>query len=102
MHHVNWYGPVLTQTVTGDTIVSSKASAAAAARRAHDKAEEKRASSLEVNSLVLVGVEVPEPVFFCTIEPPTMAKQAGTYIPNNFTTRKTKTASQSHIYSRGE
>ncbi|KAF4073157.1 hypothetical protein AMELA_G00255630 [Ameiurus melas] len=66
----------LRQTVTGDTIVSSKASAAAAARRAHDKAEEKRASGQEMNSLVLAGVEVPEPVFFCSIEPPSMAKQA--------------------------
>ncbi|KAG8010597.1 Ribosome-releasing factor 2, partial [Nibea albiflora] len=27
-------------------------------------------------SVVLSGVEVPDPVFFCTIEPPTMAKQA--------------------------
>lgn len=66
----------LRQTVTGDTIVSSKASAAAAARRAHNKAEEKAASSREMNSLVLAGVEVPEPVFFCSIEPPSMAKQA--------------------------
>ncbi|KAM9441483.1 ribosome-releasing factor 2, mitochondrial [Clarias gariepinus] len=65
----------LKQTVTGDTIVSSKASAAAAARRAH-KAEEKNASTRETNSLVLAGVEVPEPVFFCSIEPPSMAKQA--------------------------
>ncbi|XP_053474017.1 ribosome-releasing factor 2, mitochondrial [Ictalurus furcatus] len=66
----------LRQTVTGDTIVSSKASAAAAARRALNKAEEKTASSREMNSLVLAGVEVPEPVFFCSIEPPSMAKQA--------------------------
>ncbi|KAF5893994.1 ribosome-releasing factor 2, mitochondrial, partial [Clarias magur] len=66
----------LKQTVTGDTIVSSKASAAAAARRAHNKAEEKKASTREMNSLVLAGVEVPEPVFFCSIEPPSMAKQA--------------------------
>lgn len=76
------YGPVLIQTVTGDTIVSSKASAAAAARRAHNKAEEKKASSRQQqNSQLLAGVEVPEPVFFCSIEPPTMAKQAGTYLP---------------------
>ncbi|KAB5522564.1 hypothetical protein PHYPO_G00161020 [Pangasianodon hypophthalmus] len=66
----------LRQTVTGDTIVSSKASAAAAAHRAHNKAEEKRASSRDMNSLVLAGVEVPEPVFFCSIEPPSMSKQA--------------------------
>lgn len=65
----------LKQTVTGDTIVSSKASAAAAARRAQSdgRAEKKRG---EHASVVLSGVEVPDPVFFCTIEPPTMAKQA--------------------------
>ncbi|XP_071768137.1 ribosome-releasing factor 2, mitochondrial [Centroberyx gerrardi] len=65
----------LKQTVTGDTIVSSKASAAAAARRAQDEGgkEKKRG---EQASLVLSGVEVPDPVFFCSIEPPTLAKQA--------------------------
>ncbi|XP_029300411.1 ribosome-releasing factor 2, mitochondrial [Cottoperca gobio] len=65
----------LKQTVTGDTIVSSKASAAAAARRAQSDggAGKKRREHADV---VLSGVEVPEPVFFCTIEPPTMAKQA--------------------------
>lgn len=62
----------LKQTVTGDTIVSSKASAAAAARRARDGG----GAVAEYASVVLSGVEVPEPVFFCTIEPPTMAKQA--------------------------
>ncbi|ROI16640.1 Ribosome-releasing factor 2, mitochondrial [Anabarilius grahami] len=66
----------LKQTVTGDTIVSSKASAAAAVRRAQKEAESKRSSHRESNSLVLAGVEVPEPVFFCSIEPPTMAKQS--------------------------
>ncbi|XP_051749482.1 ribosome-releasing factor 2, mitochondrial isoform X1 [Ctenopharyngodon idella] len=66
----------LKQTVTGDTIVSSKASAAAAVRRAQKEAESKRSSHRESSSLVLAGVEVPEPVFFCSIEPPTMAKQA--------------------------
>uniref|UniRef100_UPI0037E89F9E ribosome-releasing factor 2, mitochondrial isoform X2 n=1 Tax=Semicossyphus pulcher TaxID=241346 RepID=UPI0037E89F9E len=65
----------LKQTVTGDTIVSSKASAAAAARRAQNEgsAGKKRG---EHASVILSGVEVPDPVFFCTIEPPTMAKQA--------------------------
>ncbi|XP_030642210.1 ribosome-releasing factor 2, mitochondrial [Chanos chanos] len=66
----------LKQTVTGDTIVSSKASAAAAARRAQKEAKTARASGKETASLVLAGVEVPEPVFFCSIEPPSMAKQA--------------------------
>ncbi|XP_040012868.1 ribosome-releasing factor 2, mitochondrial isoform X2 [Xiphias gladius] len=65
----------LKQTVTGDTIVSSKASAAAAARRAqNDNGMGKKRG--EHATVVLSGVEVPDPVFFCTIEPPTMAKQA--------------------------
>ncbi|XP_016381331.1 ribosome-releasing factor 2, mitochondrial [Sinocyclocheilus rhinocerous] len=66
----------LKQTVTGDTIVSSKASAAAAVRRAQKEAETKSSSQRESSSLALAGVEVPEPVFFCSIEPPTLAKQA--------------------------
>ncbi|XP_077477996.1 ribosome-releasing factor 2, mitochondrial [Stigmatopora argus] len=56
----------LKQTVTGDTIVSSKASAAGAARQAASEGRK---------GVALSGVEVPDPVFFCTIEPPTMAKQ---------------------------
>lgn len=64
------------QTITGDTIVSSKASAAAAARRAQNDAGTGKKHG-EHASVVLSGVEVPDPVFFCTIEPPTMAKQAG-------------------------
>ncbi|XP_044031300.1 ribosome-releasing factor 2, mitochondrial [Siniperca chuatsi] len=65
----------LKQTVTGDTIVSSKASAAAAARRAQNDSRAGKKCG-EQASVVLSGVEVPDPVFFCTIEPPTMAKQA--------------------------
>ncbi|NXL97763.1 RRF2M factor, partial [Tyrannus savana] len=64
----------LKQSATGDTIVSSKASAVAAARRAGRDAGEKRSTS-DVDSLLLAGVEIPDPVFFCTIEPPSMAKQ---------------------------
>lgn len=65
----------LKQTVTGDTIVSSKAAAAAAARRAQkDSGVEKKRG--EHANIILSGVEVPDPVFFCTIEPPSMAKQA--------------------------
>ncbi|XP_035996289.1 ribosome-releasing factor 2, mitochondrial-like isoform X3 [Fundulus heteroclitus] len=65
----------LKQTVTGDTIVSSRASAAAAARRAqNDSGTGKKRG--EHADIVLSGVEVPDPVFFCTVEPPTMAKQA--------------------------
>ncbi|NWW92957.1 RRF2M factor, partial [Rhynochetos jubatus] len=65
----------LKQSATGDTIVSSKASAVAAARRAgRDTGGEKRSTS-DVESLLLAGVEIPDPVFFCTIEPPSLAKQ---------------------------
>ncbi|KAM6902039.1 ribosome-releasing factor 2, mitochondrial isoform 1-T2 [Lycodopsis pacificus] len=64
----------LKQTVTGDTIVLSKASAAAAARRAQNDGGAGTRQG-EHASMVLSGVEVPDPVFFCTIEPPTMAKQ---------------------------
>lgn len=66
--------PLSLKAVTGDTIVSSKASAAAAARRAHNDGGTGKKHGEHV---VLSGVEVPDPVFFCTIEPPTMAKQAG-------------------------
>ncbi|NXE44629.1 RRF2M factor, partial [Casuarius casuarius] len=65
----------LKQSATGDTIVSSKTSAVAAARRAGRDAGGERRHTSEVESLLLAGVEVPEPVFFCTIEPPSVAKQ---------------------------
>nr|XP_048297472.1 ribosome-releasing factor 2, mitochondrial isoform X2 [Myodes glareolus] len=64
----------LKQTATGDTIVSSKSSALAAARRA-GRGEKKHGKNNEAESLLLAGVEIPEPVFFCTIEPPSVAKQ---------------------------
>ncbi|XP_059132249.1 ribosome-releasing factor 2, mitochondrial isoform X2 [Peromyscus eremicus] len=65
----------LKQTATGDTIVSSKSSALAAARRAGRGEEKKHGRNSEAESLLLAGVEIPEPVFFCTIEPPSVAKQ---------------------------
>ncbi|XP_068104625.1 ribosome-releasing factor 2, mitochondrial isoform X2 [Hyperolius riggenbachi] len=64
----------LKQTATGDTIVSSKSSAAAASRRA-GRGGEKTDKTLP-EDLVLAGVEIPEPVFFCTIEPPSVARQS--------------------------
>uniref|UniRef100_A0A8C4MPR3 Elongation factor G2 n=1 Tax=Equus asinus asinus TaxID=83772 RepID=A0A8C4MPR3_EQUAS len=65
----------LKHTATGDTIVSSKSSALAAARRAEREGEKKHRRNSEAERLLLAGVEIPEPVFFCTIEPPSMAKQ---------------------------
>lgn len=57
--------------------MSSKASAVAAARRAGRNVASVRGQAKEVQNLLLAGIEVPEPVFFCTIEPPSMAKQPG-------------------------
>ncbi|XP_043743806.1 ribosome-releasing factor 2, mitochondrial isoform X4 [Cervus elaphus] len=65
----------LKHTATGDTIVSSKSSALAASRRAKREGEKKQKENGEAERLLLAGVEIPEPVFFCTIEPPSMAKQ---------------------------
>lgn len=65
----------LKQSATGDTIVSSKASAVAAARQAGRDVGSKRGQSSGVDNLLLAGIEIPEPVFFCTIEPPSMARQ---------------------------
>uniref|UniRef100_A0A7N5JV89 Ribosome-releasing factor 2, mitochondrial n=1 Tax=Ailuropoda melanoleuca TaxID=9646 RepID=A0A7N5JV89_AILME len=65
----------LKHTATGDTIVSSKSSALAAARRAEREGEKKHRQNNEAEKLLLAGVEIPEPVFFCTIEPPSVARQ---------------------------
>lgn len=76
-NRLNRFSLSVGKTVTGDTIVSSKASAAAAVRRAHAEDGGTGSKRGDQASVVLSGVEVPDPVFFCTIEPPTMAKQAG-------------------------
>ncbi|KAL4689238.1 hypothetical protein H8957_004152 [Semnopithecus entellus] len=65
----------LKHTATGDTIVSSKSSALAAARRAEREGEKKHGQNNEAERVLLAGVEIPEPVFFCTIEPPSVSKQ---------------------------
>ncbi|XP_011944701.1 PREDICTED: ribosome-releasing factor 2, mitochondrial isoform X1 [Cercocebus atys] len=65
----------LKHTATGDTIVSSKSSALAAARRAEREGEKKHRQNNEAERVLLAGVEIPEPVFFCTIEPPSVSKQ---------------------------
>ncbi|XP_003785960.1 ribosome-releasing factor 2, mitochondrial isoform X1 [Otolemur garnettii] len=65
----------LKHTATGDTIVSSKSSALAAARRAEREGEKQHGKSSEAERIFLAGVEIPDPVFFCTIEPPSVAKQ---------------------------
>ncbi|XP_021235314.1 ribosome-releasing factor 2, mitochondrial isoform X2 [Numida meleagris] len=72
----------LKQSATGDTLVSSKASAVAAARQAGRSAGGEQRITSDIERLLLAGVEVPEPVFFCTIEPPSMAKQQES-VPEN-------------------
>ncbi|KAK2505098.1 hypothetical protein MC885_004390 [Smutsia gigantea] len=66
----------LKHTATGDTIVSSKSSALAAACRAKREGEKQHSQNNEADRLLLAGVEIPEPVFFCTIEPPSVTKQS--------------------------
>lgn len=59
------------QTITGDTVVSSSQVAKAA-----EKQFQKTATPNEdgdIRAPVLAGLTVPDPVFFCSIEPPSMA-----------------------------
>uniref|UniRef100_UPI00358FFA82 ribosome-releasing factor 2, mitochondrial n=1 Tax=Myxine glutinosa TaxID=7769 RepID=UPI00358FFA82 len=70
----------LKKTVTGDTLVASKKSAIAASQRTREantppNEGSHEAGDIEVILPVLAGVDVPEPVFFCTVEPPSAAKQ---------------------------
>ncbi len=68
----------LKQTVTGDTLVSSKSALNAAQRtwKRRSKSTEETASADKVP--MLGGLDIPQPVFFCTIEPTSQAYQAGT------------------------
>ncbi|XP_033125150.1 ribosome-releasing factor 2, mitochondrial-like [Anneissia japonica] len=73
----------LKQTMTGDTMVSSKSNLAKVSKESKSQSsrkarrklgpdiEDKAARQLEL----LPGLDVPQPVFFCTIEPPSMAYQ---------------------------
>lgn len=63
----------LKQTVTGDTLVAShRVANSARDALAHQSG---RASADCQEMPVLVGLTVPDPVFFCSIEPPSMAFQ---------------------------
>ncbi|XP_043213991.1 ribosome-releasing factor 2, mitochondrial-like [Amphibalanus amphitrite] len=53
----------LRETATGDTLAASQTAASAARRRAGSD-----------GSAALLGVTIPEPVFFCSVEPPSLAK----------------------------
>ncbi|XP_022099652.1 ribosome-releasing factor 2, mitochondrial-like [Acanthaster planci] len=64
------------QTATGDTLVSSK-SALKAATRALKRHNKSGADPTGFDQVAVLGsLDVPEPVFFCTIEPASQAYQA--------------------------
>jgi len=64
---------MLKQTSTGDTLVSSQKSANSAAKSFQNSSAE---GSSDVAVLpVLAGMDIPDPVFFCSIEPPSLAYQ---------------------------
>ena len=66
-----------TQTYTGDTIVQSSSTAKAAWRAiTHRQSDEDHPSS-EVPELG--AIDIPPPVFFCSIEPSAAAQQKGRY-----------------------
>ncbi|XP_074596648.1 mitochondrial ribosome recycling factor 2 isoform X2 [Brevipalpus obovatus] len=61
----------LTSSVTSDTLTSSKT----AADEARACFAREKSLPVEESSPVLASINVPEPVFFCTIEAPSMSKQ---------------------------
>ena len=67
---INMYFSI--QTVTGDVLVQSAAAAKAVRKGLESKGDQ---ADLPV---VLQGLKIPEPAFFCTIEPATAAQQTGT------------------------
>lgn len=67
------------ETITGDTLVSS-ASAAQSAQRAHKNNKSTSAELLtddteSLDTPVLAGLEIPSPVFFCSVEAPSASSQ---------------------------
>ena len=73
------------QTFTGDTLTTSQSTARTAAKvwqKEHQKRCEHQGDDSvegkedeEATIPILAGVNVPQPVFFCSIEPPSMAYQ---------------------------
>ncbi|XP_050404706.1 ribosome-releasing factor 2, mitochondrial isoform X1 [Patella vulgata] len=64
----------LKEIITGDTLTNSKSTALAAATKYHTKMN-MEADNNNNNLAILAGFEVPSPVFFCSIEPPSLAAQ---------------------------
>jgi len=59
------------QTSTGDTLVSSQRSVASAVKSYQSSCPEGDDGLVPV----LAGMEIPDPVFFCSVEPPSLAYQ---------------------------
>ena len=64
-----------TQTYTGDTIVQSSSAANAAWRAATHRQSDENLPSSEVPELG--AIDIPPPVFFCSVEPSSAAQQKG-------------------------
>ncbi|ODM96936.1 Ribosome-releasing factor 2, mitochondrial [Orchesella cincta] len=60
----------LNGTFTGDTLTSSNSVSSAVLKKL-----EKAKGKLEIQRAVLSGVSVPEPVFFCSVEPASLSQQ---------------------------
>jgi len=64
---------MLKQTSTGDTLVSNQSSAESAIKSYQDSCAHK---TDELGAMpVLAGMDIPDPVFFCSVEPPSLAYQ---------------------------
>lgn len=61
------------QTSTGDTIVSSQRSADSAVKSYQSSCPEGTDDAATLP--VLAGMDIPDPVFFCSVEPPSLAYQ---------------------------
>jgi len=60
---------MLKQTSTGDTLVSNQKSADSAVKSYQEGNDHSAALP------VLAGMDIPDPVFFCSVEPPSLAYQ---------------------------
>lgn len=66
------------QTYTGDTIVHSSSCAKAAQRAvSRRRSDEDQQAQLKLPELQLESINIPPPVFFCSIEPSSAAQQIG-------------------------
>jgi len=65
---------MLFQTSTGDTLVSSQKSVDSAIKSYQSSSPEGGGDAMATVP-VLAGMDIPDPVFFCSVEPPSLAYQ---------------------------